>query len=894
MDSNLRAAEEAFDRISELPESERADALAAIPDDAVRGSVERLLAAESAAGASFLSRPAVVGQGTEAEESLPTSIGEYEVVRLIGEGGMGAVYEARQKNPERSVAVKVVRAGAATREIVARFRREAAILGAMQHPGIAAIYEAGTGSVVRAEGVIAQPYFVMELVKGLPLGEYVAERRPTLRGRLELFAKICDAVDHAHAHGVVHRDLKPGNILVVEADGREMRGVQPKVLDFGVARAAHTDQVSGTLQTSAMQVIGTLPYMSPEQIHPSDSTPVNLRSDVYSLGVILYEMLAERHPYDLSNRSIADAARTITETEPTPLGRVRPELAGDLTLISQMALAKEPSRRYSSAGELAREVRRFLEHEPVLARPATTLYHIRKFTQRNRALVAGAGMATGALVAGLIASTVMYLRADEARSQEAKMNAEAQVAKSAAIVARNEARDETAKVKLLNDYLLEGFIKAASPARDGHEVKLLSVLYRAAETVDERFKDQPAMRSSAHVFFAQAFNSLDMPERAVSHSERAIEAAIEAGGPLAVAVFDASIVHANQLQKGRRFEDADAHIRRAIATFTPVFGADDQRMLRARGFMGGNLQILTRYAEAEPILREVIPKLESALGPSDPNVTSAMSNLAAMLMLMDRGVEGMDIYKELMKRAELNPAIARDERVGMRNNLVAGLLRLKRNAEAAAEAKTLAAEAREVFPAGHRFRGFAMMNAAVALSRNAEVDEAEKLFLTAYDEWLAGEGPAIFELEQLSARIRDFYIRALRAEQAAAWTPVPMRHRLLYAQANEGESISKGVEELRNRLVALGVSEENEAASVRACELLREAGDSFAPVGSVHRVRFFLNLARAAAALGQVGVARTALAEAKSASGGTYSVDEAALAAVVEPLVAGATDGGPQ
>ena len=273
---------------------------------------------------------------------VPDRIGHYRVVGLLGEGGMGSVYQAEQDNPRRPVALKVIRPGLVSPPLLKRFAQEAHILGRMRHPGIAQIYEAGLAD----DG---SPFFALEFVRGLPLDEYARPPAIGTAERLELLAKVCDAVQHAHDHGIIHRDLKPGNILVDEAG-------QPKVLDFGVARA--DDDLRTTAdRTRTGQLVGTLTYMSPEQV-AADPSAVDARSDVYTLGLILFELLAGRLPYVLEDLPLPEVALVIREREPVRLGSADSAFKGDVETIVGKALDKDKVRRYASAGELAADLRR--------------------------------------------------------------------------------------------------------------------------------------------------------------------------------------------------------------------------------------------------------------------------------------------------------------------------------------------------------------------------------------------------------------------------------------------------------------------------------------------------------------------------------------------------------
>ncbi|MFG0275763.1 MAG: serine/threonine protein kinase, partial [Phycisphaerales bacterium] len=357
---------------------------------------------------------ASVGPDAPTHARPPERIDRYEILSVIGEGGMGVVYRARQEKPAREVALKVIRAGVPTSEQLRRFELEADVLGRLKHPGIAQVYDAGTLD----EGAGAQPYFAMELVDGQPLTKHAAARGLSVRDRLALFAKVCDAVQHAHGKGVIHRDLKPGNILVTP-DG------EPKVLDFGVARLTDADVQSVTMQTDIGQLIGTVPYMSPEQV-AGDPGDLDTRSDVYALGVVLYELLTDRLPYDLRQKMIAEAARIIQEEEPTSLSSVSRALRGDIETIVGTALAKEKDRRYASASAFAADLRRFLQDEPIAARPPSASYQLQKFARRNKALVGGVVATFIALAGGLVGTTTFALGEAQQRQAADQARAEAE------------------------------------------------------------------------------------------------------------------------------------------------------------------------------------------------------------------------------------------------------------------------------------------------------------------------------------------------------------------------------------------------------------------------------------------------------------------------------------
>ena len=404
-----------FAEAADLPPEKRGPFLDAAcrgePD--LRAQIERLLIFDSEFGVGeddqgFLKSPMVRAPvGTPAESSLlsqrgepglPTHIGRYRILRRHAEGGMGTVYEAEQDNPRRTVALKVIRPGLISPELLHRFSHEAQILGRLQHPGIAQVYEAGMGEDGR-------PFFAMEFIRGMPLDEYARSRGLNAAARLELLARVCDAVQHAHDKGVIHRDLKPGNILV------DLTG-QPKVLDFGVAHVTAADLLTSASRTQAGQLLGTLSYMSPEQI-AADPAGLDGRSDVYTLGVILFELLAHRLPYQLEQLPVHEVVRVIQQQEPSRLGSIDTLYRGDVEIIAGKALEKDKTRRYPSAGDLASDIRRYLRGEAILARPASALYQLRRFARRHKALVAGVSGVFAALLVGTIVSIHFALRAAE-------------------------------------------------------------------------------------------------------------------------------------------------------------------------------------------------------------------------------------------------------------------------------------------------------------------------------------------------------------------------------------------------------------------------------------------------------------------------------------------------
>ncbi len=410
-----------FHAVADLPPAERISYLDehCADEPELRRKVESLLAHDTIQDDVFDDGQLGIGQDLLAKAvgdagMIPDRIGPYRVLDRLGEGGMGTVYLAEQDHPRRRVALKMIRPGVLSRGLLRRFKFEADVLGRLQHPGIAQIHEAGEVSTEAGR----QPYFAMEYVEGVEMRGYARQHDLGTRARLELMARVCDAVQHAHQRGIVHRDLKPENVLVVEAPsaaaadaGADLAGIgQPKVLDFGVARATDSDIQLTTVRTDVGQLVGTITYMSPEQVC-GDSAALDNRSDIYALGAMLYELLAGRPPFDLRHTSIPEAARMIREEEPTRLGSIRTVFRDEIDTIVTKALDKDRIRRYQTAAEMAADIRRYLADQPITAHPPSTFYQLRKFAKRNRGLVTGLAAAVIILIAGVITSATLAVRA---------------------------------------------------------------------------------------------------------------------------------------------------------------------------------------------------------------------------------------------------------------------------------------------------------------------------------------------------------------------------------------------------------------------------------------------------------------------------------------------------
>ena len=507
-------------------------------DAGLRAQVESLLKASDQAGR-FLESPASAIGATSAQprsEQPGTVIGPYKLLEQIGEGGMGVVYMADQQRPvRRRVALKIIKPGMDTRQVIARFEAERQALALMDHPNIARVLDVGATESGR-------PYFVMELVRGVPITEYCDKNNLPVHERLDLFVQVCQAVQHAHQKGIIHRDIKPSNVLVTLVDGRPM----PKVIDFGVAKAINQQLTEMTLFTNFAQMIGTPLYMSPEQAEMT-SLDVDTRTDIYSMGVLLYELLTGTTPFDqkrLREAALDEIRRIIREEEPpkpstriSTLGdqrtvtaahrkvdsnRLSQLLRGDLDWIVMKSIEKDRTQRYETANALARDVQRYLANEPVEACPHSTIYRFRKFARRNRAAFTTVVLVAGALVAGTAVSTWQAVRAYCAERVAELAQAEAENQRKQAEANFQQARravDEYFTI-VSEDKLLE------VPGLES----LRNDLMEAALRFYERFADQrtadPAALADLAITYSQIgeiYSSTDRNEEAVVAFGRSLD-----------------------------------------------------------------------------------------------------------------------------------------------------------------------------------------------------------------------------------------------------------------------------------------------------------------------------------------------------------------------------------
>jgi serine/threonine protein kinase/tetratricopeptide (TPR) repeat protein len=537
-------------------------------------------------------------------------IGPYKLLQSIGEGGMGTVYMAEQTRPvKRTVALKLIKLGLDSRQVLARFEAERQALALMDHPHIARVLEAGaTGH--------GRPYFVMELVKGIPITSFCDERRLTVRERLELAIPVCQAVQHAHQKGVIHRDLKPSNVLVALYDGKPV----PKIIDFGVAKATGPRLTDHTMFTEFGAVVGTLEYMSPEQAE-LNQLDIDTRSDIYSLGVLLYELLAGTTPLDRNRLKAAgfhEVLRVIREdesqrpslrlstteelpsiaarrnTEPRKLsGLVR----GELDWIVMKALEKDRTRRYETANGLASDLRRYLDDEPVQACPPSAAYRFRKLARRNRAAVLTAAAVATALLVGAAAATWQAVRATRAEAAalaalEDKRQALAAEAGQRRIATSNEqtALAREAETEAVLDFVEGKVFAAARPEGQdgglGNTVTLRKAVEAALPFVEKSFTAQPLIEARLRMTLGSSF-----------------------------AYLGEAKIAAEQYQAARKI-------------YTSLRGPDHPDTLKSMNDLANSYTDLGRYAEALELHEETLALRKAKLGPDHPDTLKSMSNLA--------------------------------------------------------------------------------------------------------------------------------------------------------------------------------------------------------------------------------------------------------------------------
>ncbi len=736
MDDRYSRANEIFFDVCDRPADEQKARLdAACGDDvALRELVEDLLRADRSSvslESSLLDAIEVEIAGVLPGEvtQRPQRIGSYRVVAELGRGGMGVVYEAEQETPRRQVALKVIRSGFTPEELLRRFEHEARVLGWLNHPGIAQIYDAG---VARTENGL-QPFFAMELVRGVPITRYVAERKPGLRELLGLVEGVAHAVHHAHQKGVIHRDLKPGNILV-DTEGN------PKVLDFGVARAIESDFNQTTMVTRTGELVGTLSYMSPEQVQ-GDPSQLDTRADVYALGVLAYELIAGRLPLELESRLLPEAILAIVNEEPLPLARVARGTPTDVSTIVGKAMSKERHQRYASAEALAEDLARFRADQPILARPPSAIYQIGKFARRNRALVTGLCLLLLTLFAGVVVSTSQYLKAESARAETAETLVKVDAARAELATTLEIVQLERDTATETSDFLV-GLFEHASPVTSlGVTLTAKELLDRGAERIRTRLVEHPRVQTRLMATMGRAYGQLNLIESSEPLLLEALERRRSEFGESSLEVADSLADLGSLRSRQTRYTEAVEFYERALAALE-ASGEPDPRRL---GLLNARLVeplVLTGQVElAEERGRAGLALLRDVHGGDDHDeVWAAKIDLSYVLTDRGRLDESEALLREVIASKSAKDGDAALSVAGTKASLGWSLLRGGRAAEALALFQEADAIIRRVFEPGHPSICNSIYNLASAEVDIGDVDRSIAHFREALACWRAAVG----------------------------------------------------------------------------------------------------------------------------------------------------------
>ena len=700
MSASRQYIREVFDTARRLPKAERAaflDGLAA-EQGPVRAQVEDMLAALEEAGG-FMSEPTINSSseaptlgnpaypesgGLEASAAAPlheapgTRIGPYKLLQLIGEGGFGSVFMAEQERPvQRKVALKIIKLGMDTRQVVARFEQERQALAMMDHPNIARVLDAGATETGR-------PFFVMELVKGDPIVEYCDKNNLSIEDRLELFAQVCGAVQHAHTKGIIHRDIKPSNILVSTQDGRP----HTRVIDFGIAKATASKLTEKTLFTEHRQLIGTPEYMSPEQAE--GNLDIDTRTDVYSLGVLLYELLTGTTPFtskELRSAAYAELQRIIREVEPprpstrlssnidtiasvaarrhTEPKRLGTVVRGELDWIVMKALEKDRHRRYETASGLAMDIQRYLRGEAIQAAPPGVGYRVKKFLRRNRVIVAAGSAVGAALLIGAVASAWQATLAREqrdlalaAQQAEAGERKRADTAKDEEVLARKRAETISSfvitalKAGDAQNAANGGGAGAASDA--GQDVTILAAMDNAIADLDSaRFKDDPeteaALRYTISIILRNNGRTADAEKLAAKSLE--IRRRIHTGDHQAVALSLSNL--ATMRGELGRAAEAELLMTQSYDMYKRLYKSDHPDLARAMDNFARSRQATGHLSEARDLLEQALEMRKRLYQGDNADLATGMNNLALAEQDVGRNEKAEPLYQgalEMWKR----------------------------------------------------------------------------------------------------------------------------------------------------------------------------------------------------------------------------------------------------
>lgn len=756
-----RVEEIFFSALDRGTEQERAAYLDEVckGDDSLRSRVQKLLDASPKLG-SFLQRDAgdiVATTDQPITEKPGAQIGPYKIREQIGEGGFGAVFVAEQTKPvRRNVALKVIKPGMDTKEVIARFEAERQALALMDHPNVAKVLDAGTTDSGR-------PYFVMELVQGVPITEFCDQQRLSTKERLQLFVDVCQAVQHAHQKGVIHRDIKPSNVMVTMYDHRPV----VKVIDFGVAKAIGTQLTEKTIYTAYGQMVGTPMYMSPEQAQLS-GLDVDTRSDVYSLGVLVYELLTGVTPFDketLQKAGFDEMRRIILEEEPRSpsvhvstllaeqlstvsdqrkidAGRLSQLLKGELDWIVMKGLEKDRSRRYETAASLADDVDRYLNDEAVQACPPTMAYRLGKFVQRNKAAFGVAAAMVVLLLVGIVATTWQAVRAtsEKNRAVAAEDLAERRLQESEAARAQSDKDRQTAfdaqkkaeaalsESKAISEFLTD-LLKKPRPGEEGggRDVKLVDLLDDAVQRLDQSKTISPDRIAELRGKIAATYHALSSYEEAIELRESTLDHFQQTWGEGHPATIAPMVNLANSYRSTGRTTEAAHVLEDAVALSLKHFGREHKTTVLAMASLADSHESAGRSDEALMIREDVLELSRRVFGTDHVETHRAMNNLAISFFRAGRFDEALELREETFAKRQQTLGNEHPETIIAMMNLANSLETSDRLDDALKMREGVLGLSRKVFGPDHLETSRALHNLANSLALAGRLDEALEL-----------------------------------------------------------------------------------------------------------------------------------------------------------------------
>lgn len=684
-------------------------------DLTLRKQVETLLAHDQTFTTDL--QAAVGLAAIEITEPVDGQVGNYTIVRRIGEGGMGVVFEAEQMHPRRRVALKVIRAGRFATERTHRlFQREAEVLGRLQHPGIATIYESGMMGD-------HQPFLAMELVTGRPLDQWLDQeqppkslRRDDVAGRLRLFRAICDAINYAHQNGVIHRDLKPSNIFILEDRGTQTgagtdsggsTGALVKILDFGLARVHEAGDA--TVLTEAGMVQGSVPYMSPEQAR-GETHRVDMRSDIYALGIVLYELLTNRHPYLDRFRGLAEALPQILDAPPRPMREVAVRVDEDLETITRKALEKDPAQRYQSVSALIADLDRYLADLPIVARPPSTWYQVRKLIQRHRAMF-GAALVTLVLLIAFTLTTIV---------QSQRIKAE-----------RDRANREAESSRRIADFLTDLF-KKANPVESQGVVTARDLLRAGKERVRRELAGDPELQARLLETIGDSFNVVGPLDEAKATLEESIRLRERLEGADAKANAKPWSSLSDTYYNLGDFQNAIRANRRALAIREKHLDPDGAEVAGERSALAMSLVSAGELAEARRLIEQAVASDRRA---GRTATAAGASRLASLAMVLRRADDYAGAARAAEESARIAQSLGAADTPQAYNELGTALKLAGRWREAADAYRLALAGTERTYGADHPNSAVVRSNLATTLSRQGKFAEAEELARRALASW---------------------------------------------------------------------------------------------------------------------------------------------------------------